>query len=332
MTKLKNAFTGMSFGLAKIADRLTGFFSPDGKSTIFQKGANRLKELFAKSGPLQRFFGFFKTLQNVFINVGKVIGSKLLFPLFGLIGGLLGLRDDVKESASRGETIIRGFIGFIRGAFRIIIGEFLDFIKQAIGFIIDLIPGVDGVRETFAKFSFADFFDSLYFAVADFLVSNLNRIKDVIADISFGGLIKNMVLSIGAIFAKILDFPIAIAKGAKAAFGALPPGGVTPQAAFMEAYQAHLDSGLEAAVRERMEQIDGLDASGNEIDYLSSEFNALKEGTNNFGRGGIDLSSSSVTGGDTVNLNSGLMLGGNNTALLRMTLLSGGGGGFVTGD
>lgn len=329
--RIKTTFVIIGNVLGGLIDKVLNVITGK-EGTRFANLGQNIRQFFSKSGPLTQFFSFFQKIQGFFVQIGKVLGSKLLFPLFGLLGGFFGMRDDIKDVKTQGEGIIRGYVGFIRGAFRILIGEFLDFIKQAIGFIIDLIPGVDGVREVFGKFSFADFFDELFFSVANFLVSNLNMIKDVIADISFGGLIKNMVLSIGAIFAKILDFPIAIAKGAKAAFGALPPGGVTPQAAFMEAYQAHLDSGLEAAVRERMEQIDGLDASGNEIDYLSDEFNALKQGSNNFGRGGIDLSSSSVTGGDTVNLNSGLMLGGNNTTLLRMTLLSGGGGGFVTGD
>ena len=104
-----------------------------------------------KSGPLRRFFGFFTAIQNAFIQLGKIIGSKILFPIFGAIGAIMGIFEDIKGVDDGIERFIRGWFGAARGAFRILMGEFADFIKQAIGFIIDLIPGVDGVREVFGN-------------------------------------------------------------------------------------------------------------------------------------------------------------------------------------
>ena len=159
---------------------------------MFQKMGENVVKFFQKSGPLARFFGFFSAIQGAFISLGKVIGSKILFPIFGAIGAVLAIFKDIKGIDDGIERFIRGFFAAFRGAFRILIGEFADFLKQAIGFIIDLIPGVDGVREVFGRFSFADFFDNLFFMIADFYVEIVNQIRDTIADIGIGGMLKNI--------------------------------------------------------------------------------------------------------------------------------------------
>lgn len=330
--KVKGFFVNVVNKLGGVLDDALKFFGGvDG--TKFKNAGTRIRQFFSAQGPLSMFFSFFQKLQTIFIQLGRVIGSKLLFPIFGIIGGIQGFFEDTSKEMEKGERVIRGYVGFIRGAFRILIGEFLDFLKQALGFIIDLIPGVDGMRERFGEFSFADFFDNLYFAFADFLTHNINLIRDSLADISFGGLLKNMALSLVGVLARIADFPVAIAKGAIAALTTrFRAGPQERMEAFSQAYKEHMEGGMSGYIESLKTQIDGLDSEGNEIDYLSDEFNMLKRGTDNFGRGGLDLSSSSVTGGDTFNIGSGNMFDSNKATMMRAIMLTGGGGGILTGE
>ena len=294
---VKNAFTVVFNKVGQFVDRLTGIFTGKTESR-FSKFGDSLRKFFSKSGPLSRFFGFFSAIQNAFIQVGKILG-KIIWPIVGAIGGIMGAFKDAKKETDKTNSIIRGAIGFIRGAFRILIGEFIDFVLLAVGWLLDLLPGIDGAKETFTAFSFADFFDELYYAIGDFIIGTLNMIRDIVADIGIGGLIKSMLMTIGMIFTKILDYPIAIAKGAAAAFGALPPGPPSPQDAFMEAYNAHMSAGLTKALKDKMPKMDGLDSEGNEIAFLSDQAK-YKFGQGEFSQ--LNQNNVSNTGGDSVTI------------------------------
>ena len=276
VTKIKNAFTGISFGLAAFADKIAAFFTSSGKSTIFQKAVNRIKELFAKQGPLSRFFGFFSRIQGLFVGIGQVVG-KLLWPVLFLFGFIKGFLSDIKKEEDIANKLIRGFIGGIRDAFRILIGSFLDFIKNALGFLIDLIPKVDGVREKFKQFSFADFFDNLYNMVADGVINLLNSIRDTVSDIGFGGLLKNIGVFLYTTFQKIMAFPKAVGAGALAAIKNLFN---SPVQAFNEAFQAKManENARISAIQEGLyETADGRKADGEYIKGLSEEGDFLKQ-------------------------------------------------------
>lgn len=276
ITKIKNAFTGISFGLAAFADKIAGFFTSSGKSTIFQQAVNRIKELFAKQGPLSRFFGFFSRIQGLFVGIGQVVG-KLLWPVLFLFGFIKGFMSDIKKEEDMANKLIRGFIGGIRDAFRILIGSFLDFIKQALGFLIDLIPGVDGVREKFKQFSFADFFDNLYNMFANGIINMLNKVRDTISDIGIGGLLKNVGVFLYTTFQKILAFPKAVGAGALAAIKNLFS---SPVQAFNEAFQAKManENARISAIQEGLyETADGRKADGEYIKGLSEEGDFLKQ-------------------------------------------------------
>jgi len=108
-----------------------------------------------------------------------------------------------------------------------------------------------------------------------------------------------MLIQIGAIFTKILEYPIAIAKGAAAALKALPPGAPSPQDAFQEAYNAHMSNGLTKALMDKMPKMDGLDSDGNEIEFLSDQAK-YKFGQGEFSQ--LNQSNISNTGGDSVTI------------------------------
>ena len=330
---IKTVFTGAINTLGGLFDKAIKFFT-GAEGTKFSQLGSRIRDFFAKEGPLSRFFSFFQKLQGFFVKLGRIIGSKVLFPIFGIIGGLQGTFQDIGDDMEKGEKIIRGYAGFLRGAFRILIGEFLDLLLITIPAFVIKKMGFEETAEKMKGFSFADFFDEVYLTIADFLVTNINTIRDAINDIGFGGIIKNMLLSLAATFAKIIDFPVAIGKGAVAAFGAALPGGESPVDAFMKAFNEHMAGGVSGYLNSLKTQIDGLDSEGNEIDYLSNEYNMLKTGTDNFGRGlppNFAFDASSYQGGDTFNIGGGGMLLSNSAlAITRAMALTGGGGGIQT--
>lgn len=303
--KVKGITTGLTLFVGGTFDKIASVFTGrDG--SIFKDIGKNIVKFFEKSGPLRRFFGFFSAIQNAFIQLGKVIGSKVLLPIFAVIGAAMGIFQDIKGVSDGVEKFIRGWFGAARGAFRIVVGEFLDFLKQMVGFVIDLIPGVDGVREVFGKFSFADFFDELFFMIADFYVEIVNQIRDTIADIGISGMLKNMALELALVFAKIVDFPIAIGKGAAAALLAAAPGGKTPMDEFNRAFNEQMEGGAASYIKSKMTVADGLGEDGSELEYKSDmygEGNAMyqqlnQQNTSNIG--GDNLTITGTTDDETV--------------------------------
>ena len=261
---IKDAITGLTTFITKTFDKIASVFTGKDGST-FQKIGDNVVKFFSKAGPLKRFFGFFTAIQRAFIQLGKVIGSKLLFPIFGAIGAVTGIFKDIKGIVDKPERIIRGFVGAFRGAFRILIGEFLDFIKQAVGFVIDLLPGVDGVREKFKEFSFADFFDQMFFAVSDFFVEMVNAVRDTIADVGSGQMFKNVGLQLASVFAQILEFPKAVGKASMAAIKNAFSGPAAAKQAFADTFKEEMDKGYSSMIKSQIEKADGLDAQGQEL-------------------------------------------------------------------
>ena len=301
INKLRGAFTGMSFALAGIADKIAGLFSQSGKTNIFTKAVNRIKDLFSKQGPLSRFFGFFSQIQGVFRGIGQVVG-KLLWPILAVVGFIKGATTEAKKEKDTANKVIRGYIGGVAGIFRILIGEFLDFLKQALGFIIDLIPGVDGVREKFAQFSFADFFDNLYNMVADGIINMLNKIRDTIDDIGIDGLTRNLAAGLYLAVQKMMAFPKAIVAGG---IGALKNMFSDPVAGFQEAFNKKMadeSARIEELGEAMYVKADGRKADGSYIKGLSEEGDRLRMQA--MAQDGVPISNEmyqqSIQGGDTV--------------------------------
>lgn len=301
INKVRGAFTGLSFFFAGVADKIAGLFSSSGKANIFTKAANRIKELFSKQGPLSRFFGFFTKIQVLFRGIGQVVG-KLLWPVIALFGFVKGFFKESKKEKDMANKLIRGTIGGIKTAFRLLIGEFADFIKQAIGFLIDLIPGVDGVREKFAQFSFADFFDNLYDTIADGLINFLNQMRDVISDIGIGGILKNIGTLFYLAVQKMMVFPKAIAAGSVGALQNMFSG---PVEGFKEAFQKKMSdesARIDTLGKAMLVKADGRTEDGGYIKGLSEEGDRLRMQA--MAQDGVPISNESYTqvmqGGDTV--------------------------------
>lgn len=299
MTKVRGAFTGLSFFFAGVADKIAGLFSSSGKANIFTKAANRIKELFAKQGPLSRFFGFFTKIQGLFRGIGQVVG-KLLWPVLALFGFIKGAITESKKEKDLANKFLRGFIGGIRDAFRLLIGSFLDFLLITIpGFVLGLF-GADNLKEKLTSFSFADFFDNIFNTIADGLINLLNNIRDTISDIGVGGLIKNIGISLMQMFKKITAFPKAVAAGAGAALLNL----FSPVKAFNEAFNAKMSN--EQAKIDAMDSLktkmDGRNEDGGYIKGLSEEGDRLRMQA--LAQDGAPISNESYTqvmqGGDTV--------------------------------
>jgi len=299
VTKIKNAFTGISFGLAAFADKIASFFTSSGKITIFQKAANRIKDLFSKKGPLQLFFGFFSKIQGLFMGIGQVVG-KLLWPVLALFGFIKGFLGGLKKEEDMANKLIRGVIGGIREAFRLLIGSFLDFLLITIpGFLLGLF-GLDNLKEKLQSFSFADFFDNIFNTIADGLINLLNNIRDTISDIGVGGLIKNIGISLMQMFMKITAFPKAVAAGAVGALKNL----FSPVEGFTKAFNAKMAN--ESAKIEAMESLkakaDGRTNDGGYIKGLSEEGEMLRMRA--LAQDGAPISNEmyqqSIQGGDTV--------------------------------
>jgi len=118
-------------------------------------------------------------------------------------------------------------------------------------------------------------FDNLFDAIKNAVLGFFNTIRDSIADIGVGGLIKNIMLSLMSIFMKIAAFPRAIAAGALSAIAAAMPGGESPKEAFSRKFNEVMSRG-QATIDAMMSKRDGKDEDGQIIDALSKEGKVLQ--------------------------------------------------------
>ena len=252
-----------------------------GGQGFFATLGTRLSNLFSgKTG--QMFFKIFEKIKLGFFGIGKVLGQ-ILRPVLAIFGLVTGFRDNLGKEEDKFNNIFRALMGGISKAFRLLVSSLLDFGKQAIGFLLDTIIKVitfgfvsPSFRKTFKKFSFVEFFDNIFNTITDTVINALNIIRDKIADIGIGGIIKNIGLSLMNILLKIAMFPKAIAMGAVAALKAAMPGGASPMEAFSERFNAVM-SGVDGAIDNMKMKSDGLDEEGNIIQGLSEEGRALQD-------------------------------------------------------
>ena len=263
---------------------------------VFAKGidkaANSVKAGGAKFANIgSKAFNFFKNLpvlstvfsaldkfKEVFKRFGAAFGQ-ILRPILGLIGFVTGFIDGFKSQEDGFNKLIAGVFDGIKGAFRMLVGSLLDF------FIIDIpafflgLFGFDGVADKMKSFSFADMFDNMFDAVKNAVLGFFNRLRDGIADIGIGGIIKNIGLSLLSVFMKIAAFPKAIAAAALSAIAAAMPGGESPKEAFSRKFNEVMSKG-QATIDAMMAQRDGRDSDGRVIDALSAEGKALERQRN----------------------------------------------------
>ena len=265
--KAERAKRGLISMINGIGNSLTG------AQSAFSNIGTRLSQLFSKQN-FKLFFEFFNRIKGAFRAVGMVLG-RVLYPILALIGGIRGGMEAFGKESDKLNNIIATYFGVIKGAFRLVFGEFIEFLVEGIGFLIDLIPGVDGVRDYFKSLNIADFFDSLFDGYRDLIINALNIIRDKVADIGVGGIIKNIMASLLGIFMKIAAFPSAIALAALSAMGAAMPGGESPGEAFKRKFKQVMET-MDSSVDKFKVQADGRDADGNLINALSEEGQRLR--------------------------------------------------------
>ena len=254
LDKAANAVKGGGKGLANIGTKILTFF----------KSAPILKTILNALG---KFKGAFQAF-------GKVFGQ-LLRPILGLIGFVTGFIDGFKSQDDFLNKIIAGLFDGIKGAFRMLVGSLLDFFIITIpAFFLGLF-GMDDAKAKLQSFSFADMFDSMFDAVKNAVLGFFNRLRDGMADIGIGGIIKNITLSLMGIFLKIAAFPKAVAMGALSAIAAAMPGGESPGEAFSRKFNEVMSKG-QAKIDAMKSKKDGMDGDGRVIQALSDEGKALE--------------------------------------------------------
>ena len=255
--------------LYAMIDKLGGIIG--GENSRLANFGTAVKEFFQKSPAMVRFFEFFSTIQKVLLGVGKVVG-RLLWPLFAIIGAFKGFKENYGIEEDQFNNMLKTSHGMVKGAFRMLFGDFLDLI------LIDFLGWIVGFFSTSAKekmhtFSFADWFDDMFDAMTEFIIETIDILRDQIQDIGIKGILKNMMLELGDKLREIALFPVAIVAAGAAALGAaIAPGGRTGEEAFAETYSKVMAVG-KAKIDSMRVVADGLDAQGNKIDALSDLYN-----------------------------------------------------------
>ena len=84
------------------------------------------------------------------------------------------------------------------------------------------------------------------------------------------------------IFGRIVDFPIAVAKGAMAAIKNAFSGPAAAKKAFADTFNEQMSSGVTSYLQNKMTVADGLDSKGEDLEYRSD---AYKDGTHMYQQG-----------------------------------------------
>lgn len=278
-----------------------------GGQGFFANLGTKLRNLF--SGKLgQSFFKIFEKIKIGFFGLGKVLGQ-ILRPVLAIFGFVTGLRDNLGKEEDQFNNIFRGIMGGLAKAFKLLVSSLLDFFIFTIPKFIFGLLGMDRLKNLFTTdFSFVEFFDNIFNTITDTVINFLNMIRDKVADIGIGGIVKNIGLSLMGILMKIALFPKAVAMGAAAALKAALPGGETPLDAFTEKFNAVMN-GASAAVDSMKSKSDGLDKEGNIIDALSEEGKEL-EAQRKFDESIPGQIVSLIKGGDDASTNTTLISDG----------------------
>jgi len=229
---------------------------------------------FNKLPVLKTIFGVLDKFKGAFQRLGMVFGQ-ILRPVLGIFGLVKGFITGFKSQEDGLNKIIAGVFDGLKLAFNLLVGSLLDF------FVIDIpafflgLFGMDDAKAKLKSFSFADIFDNMFDAVKNAVIGFFNTIRDSIADIGVGGIVKNIMLSLMSIFMKIAAFPKAIAAGALSAIAAAMPGGESPKEAFSRKFNEVMSRG-QATIDAMMAKRDGKDEDGQIIDALSKEGKVLQ--------------------------------------------------------
>ena len=213
-------------------------------------------------------FGFGRVLGRLFLPI------TIIMSVFDTFKGALSGFDKYKDKGLI-EGIIGGAIGGVSGLLTGLIGMPLDLLKSGVSWIASKL-GFENFSEQLDAFSFSDMIGDLFTSITDTIVGFIGGIKDSIADIGIGGLIKNVGLNLLKIFKKIVLFPSAVGAGA---VGAISNLFSDPMEGFQDGFNKVFTMG-DSAIDSMKIQGDGMTESGEEIKQISAE-NAQGQASNN---------------------------------------------------
>ena len=157
----------------------------------FQEAFGKVSNLFKTSGgaitgivdKAKNAFAFIsKTLPLVgkaFFGLGKIISSRLLAPIFALVGGIKGAMEDF----AKGDYLGAAF-GFVTGALNSLIFSFVDMIKNGISWVAGKLFGEDNPVTTFLNsFSFEELFSQFMVKFEEFYRSIPERVTALIDNV-----------------------------------------------------------------------------------------------------------------------------------------------------
>ena len=247
----------------KSAIATTGFFS---------KLGTNLFTFFKTLKPIQTAFQFLGRVGNAFKGIGRVLGR-----FFGVFNFIVGFFKGFKKYED-GSFVTKLFAG-IMGGFKNLLLMGPIFILDGLKFILGKILGFFGFEkaaEFLSSFSFTKIVGDAFDAVTDSIIQFFAKIKDTISDIGFGGIIKNIGVSMLKIVKKIATFPQAIMAGGLGAIAAALPGGKTPMEGFKEGFNKVFSAG-DSALDSLKAKADGMNKDGQLINAKSEEGKALKD-------------------------------------------------------
>jgi hypothetical protein len=270
LTGLINLFTGQAGVVIKSVDSAGRALGTSSK--VVNSLGTSVVNFFKALKPIKTVFGFLASIGGAFKGVGQVLGR-----FFGIFNFIFGFFKGFKQYED-GSFLTKVFAG-IMGGFKqmLLMGPvfLLDGLRFITGKILGLF-GFDKAAEVLASFSFRDIVGKAFDAVTDTIINFFARMRDTISDIGFGGIIKNITISLLKIFKKIATFPQAVAAGGLGAIAASLPGGKTPMEGFKEGFDKVFTAG-DTALDGLKAKADGMDKKGMLIDAKSREGKALKD-------------------------------------------------------
>ena len=326
LTKLKFNFPVTSKLMAGISKGLNAFFKPlngltklfSGQANVVVKSVDRagkalgssskvvstlgtsIVKFFGALKPIKTVFGFLSKLGNAFKGVGRVLGR-----FFGIFNFIFGFFKGFKKYED-GSFLTKVFAG-IMGGFKQMLLMGPVFLLDGIKWVLTKITGAlgfEGLTGFLESFSFAEIVGGAFDFVTDTIINFFALMRDTIADIGIGGIVKNIGINLLKVFKKIAMFPSAVAAGGFAALSAALPGGETPMEGFTRGFNAVFTAG-DAALDNLKVKADGMTASGEEIKSKSEENAAgqasLSSKVADAGGNLVDASKNAVTNvGETI--------------------------------
>jgi hypothetical protein len=221
--------------------------------------------------PVQLVFQTLGTIGKAFRGVGQVLGR-----FFGIFNFIFGFFKGFKKYED-GSFLTKVFAG-IMGGFKqmLLMGPIflLDGLKWVVGKILGLF-GFEKAAEFLSSFSFSKIVGDAFDAVTDSIINFFANMKDAVADIGLGGIIKNLSIDLLKIAKKMAMFPVAIAAGGAGALAAALPRGKTPMEGFMEGFNKVYTAG-DATLDSLKTKADGLASDGSIIAAKTDEGKALQ--------------------------------------------------------